>query len=216
MASKVLRYEGDEIVINYDVGRCIHAAECAEGLPEVFDPERKPWVDPDGARPHRIATVIHRCPSGALSYDRLDGEPNESAPEVNIVQVEEDGPLYVTGNIEIRTADGSSIAKETRVALCRCGLSSNKPFCDNSHRDGEFADEGYLGNGGIKLTPGLTDSVLTVTLSENGPILLAGEVRIEGSDGEERSGTRTALCRCGHSNNKPFCDGTHRAVSFVS
>ncbi len=216
MASKVLRYEGDDIAINYDVGRCIHAAECAEGLPEVFDPQKKPWVDPDGARANRIAAVIHRCPSGALTYDRLDGEPAEPVPEDNVVAVEEDGPLYLTGNIEIRTADGSLLSKETRVALCRCGLSSNKPFCDNSHEKGDFEDEGYLGEGGIKLTPGLADSVVTVTLSENGPLLLSGEVRIEGADGEERSGTRSALCRCGHSNNKPFCDGTHRAADFVS
>ncbi|MDX1739914.1 MAG: CDGSH iron-sulfur domain-containing protein [Rhodothermales bacterium] len=133
-----------------------------------------------------------------------------------MVEVGEDGPFYVTGNVEVRSADGALLSKETRVALCRCGLSSNKPFCDNSHEKGEFVDDGYLGEGGIKLTPGLTDSVLTVTLSENGPILLAGEVRVVGSDGEERSGTRSALCRCGHSNNKPFCDGTHRAVDFVS
>ena len=216
MASKVLRYEGEEIVINYDAGRCIHAGECVEGLRAVFDPQRKPWVDPDGARPNRVATVIHRCPSGALTYDRSDGEPNESAPDENTILIEEDGPFYVTGNIEIKSADGTLVSRETRVALCRCGLSSNKPFCDNSHRDADFSDEGCLGEGGIKLTPGLSDSVLTVTLSENGPLLLAGEVRLEGADGEQRSGTRSALCRCGHSNNKPFCDGTHRAVDFVS
>jgi CDGSH-type Zn-finger protein/uncharacterized Fe-S cluster protein YjdI len=216
MASRVLRYEGADIVVKYDVDRCIHAAECAEGLPEVFDPERRPWVDPEAARPGRIAAVIHRCPSGALTYERFDGEPDEPVPEENLVVVDEDGPFFVTGNIEIRDPDGSLLSKETRVALCRCGLSSNKPFCDNSHKEGGFVDEGRLGEGGVKLTPGLTDNVLTVTPSRNGPLLLTGEVRIEGSDGEERHGTRTALCRCGHSHNKPFCTGTHRSVDFVS
>ena len=216
MASKVTQYEGEDIVIKYDLGRCIHAGECVAGLPDVFDPQRKPWVDADGARAHRIAAVIHRCPSGALTYERLDGEPNEPVPEENVVRFQEDGPLHVTGNIEIKDTEGSVVSRETRVALCRCGLSSNKPFCDNSHVDGEFVDEGYLGEGGIKLTPGLADSVLTITPSRNGPLSLAGEVLIEGADGEQRTGTRTALCRCGHSNNKPFCDGTHRAVDFVS
>ncbi len=216
MAPKVIRYEGEDIVINYDVARCIHAAECADGLPEVFDPDRKPWVDADGARPGRIASVIHRCPSGALTYERLDGEPGEPVPEDNVVEIDPDGPLYVTGNIEIRTPEDELVSRETRVALCRCGLSSNKPFCDNSHVDGEFTDDGVLGEGGIKLTPGLSDSVLTITLSKNGPLLLAGEVRLEASDGESRGGTRSALCRCGQSNNKPFCDGTHRAAEFES
>lgn len=216
MAPKVLRYEGDEIEITYDVGRCIHAGECVEGLPDVFDPERKPWVDPDGARAGRIASVIHRCPSGALSYRRLDGEADEPTPEENVVRIEPDGPIHVTGNIEIRTADGELLSRETRATLCRCGLSSNKPYCDNSHQDADFTDDGYLGEGGIKLTPGLSDPILTITTSRNGSLLLAGEVCIEGSDGEERRGTRSALCRCGHSNNKPFCDGTHRSVDFVS
>ncbi len=216
MASKVFRYEGDDIVIRYDVARCLYASECSDALPEVFDLQKEPWVDPNGARPHRIASVIHRCPSGALTYERLDGEPGEPVPEENVVQVEENGPLFVTGNIEIRKADGTLLSKETRVTLCRCGQSSNKPFCDNTHEEIGFSDEGLLGEGGIKLTPGLADRVLTITLSENGSLRLAGEVRLEGSDGEERRGTRTSLCRCGHSANKPFCDGTHRACDFVS
>lgn len=216
MAGKSTSYEGEDIIIRYDVARCIHAAECADGLPEVFDAERRPWVDPDGARPNRIAAVIHRCPSGALTYERLDGEANEPVPEENVVRVGTDGPLYLTGNIEIKSPDGSVISRETRVALCRCGRSSNKPFCDNSHLEGNFADDGFLGEGGIKVTPGLSDHVLSVTPSKNGPINLAGEVRIEGADGEERRGTRSALCRCGNSNNKPFCDGAHRTVGFVS
>lgn len=216
MANRNLRYEGEDIVVRYDVGRCIHAGECVGGLPDVFDPERRPWVDPDRARADRVASVVHRCPSGALTYERMDGEPDEEPSAENAVRVSPDGPLYITGDIEIRAADDSLLSRETRVALCRCGRSSNKPFCDNSHGDGAFADDGLLGVSGIKQTPGLSDDVLTVKLSDDGPLLLAGDVRIEGSDGEERRGTRTALCRCGHSDNKPFCDGTHRAVDFVS
>ena len=216
MASKVIRYEGEDITIAYDVGRCIHAAECAEGLPAVFDPQRKPWIDPDGARPDRIAVVIHRCPSGALTYERLDGGAGEPIPEENVVRVDEDGPLCLTGDIELKGPDGSLISTETRLTLCRCGHSNNKPFCDNSHKEAGFVDDGSLGQGGVKIAPGLSDSIMSVKLNKNGSFVLSGEFRIEGSDGEERRGTHAVLCRCGHSNNQPFCDGTHRAVDFVS
>jgi len=52
--------------------RCVHAAECLRGLPQVFNVRRRPWVDPNAAAPERIAEVISRCPSGALSFKRID------------------------------------------------------------------------------------------------------------------------------------------------
>ena len=138
-------YADDKIDISYDARRCIHAAECIRGLPAVFDNGRRPWILPSGASADEIAKVIARCPSGALHFTRKDGGPAESPDEETTVRVTADGPLYLRGHIEIRASDGSTIVEETRAALCRCGHSHNKPFCDNSHRDVGFRDAGLPG-----------------------------------------------------------------------
>ncbi len=52
-----------------------------------------------------------------------------------------DGPLVVTGNLEICTNTGRTIDRVTSVRLCRCGGSKNKPFCDNTHRKIGFKSE---------------------------------------------------------------------------
>ena len=50
-----------------------------------------------------------------------------------------DGPLIVRGDVELRSPDGEVIKKNRRtVALCRCGLSSIKPFCDGTHKASGF------------------------------------------------------------------------------
>lgn len=57
---------------------------------------------------------------------------------------------------------------------------------------------------------------VTITTYEDGPLLVRGDVRIVTQDGELiRPGRATvALCRCGHSGRKPFCDGTHKVAKF--
>ncbi len=55
------------------------------------------------------------------------------------------GPLYVRGPIVLKDAAGAVVFEGTRAALCRCGASQNKPFCDNSHLQVGFqAEEGWL------------------------------------------------------------------------
>ncbi|MEQ9399623.1 MAG: (4Fe-4S)-binding protein [Longimicrobiales bacterium] len=132
--SKAREYEGDGIVVSYELRRCIHAAKCVHGLPEVFDPDRRPWIDPSGSDADRIAAVVERCPTGALTYRRTDGGPAEEAP-APYIRTAPDGPVYVQGSIELRDADGQVYWTGTRAALCRCGASKNKPFCDNTHLD---------------------------------------------------------------------------------
>ena len=140
MTENLRHYADERIDITYDAERCIHVAECLRGLPAVFDTARRPWVLPSGASADAIAEVIERCPSGALHYTRLDGGPNEAAPDHTTITPRRRGPLYVRGDLEIRLPDGTVI-KDTRATLCRCGLSDNKPFCDNSHRRSNFDDE---------------------------------------------------------------------------
>lgn len=127
-------YPGDGIVIHFEARRCIHAAECVSHLPSVFDTESRPWIDASGDAAEQIAQVIQRCPSGALTYERTDGGPPESVPEnLSEITIVKDGPLYLRGAVEIVDNDGRTLSVQPRVALCRCGASTNKPFCDNSH-----------------------------------------------------------------------------------
>ena len=141
MKSKTLHYSGEKAAVSYDVSRCIHAAECVHGLPDVFDPGRKPWIDPDRAEAEQLLQVIMRCPTGALHLERSDGERAEPTPERNTAIVERNGPVYFRGDLEIVTREGEVLLKDTRIALCRCGASENKPFCDGSHVRVGFAGD---------------------------------------------------------------------------
>jgi hypothetical protein len=108
------------------------------GLPAVFRPAAKPWVKVDAATADQIAEVVARCPSGALHFERLDGGAQEAAEAGTVIAPQPDGPLYVRGHIRILAADGAIVREDTRLALCRCGQSNNKPFCDGSHRTNGF------------------------------------------------------------------------------
>jgi uncharacterized Fe-S cluster protein YjdI len=67
-------YKNDKLVVRFDPGICIHAAECVRGLPSVFDVSKKPWIDVNGAAPAAIIEQVEQCPSGALSYELLKAE----------------------------------------------------------------------------------------------------------------------------------------------
>ena len=127
-------YANDSIVVTWEPTYCIHAAKCLQGLPRVFDPMARPWIDVDAASADEIADVVERCPTGALHYRRLDGGEQEREPAETTVEPRPNGPLYVRGTIRIQDPAGHLIREDTRVALCRCGKSSNKPFCDGTHR----------------------------------------------------------------------------------
>lgn len=213
MEKKVHRYTGDGIEVTWDKKRCIHAAECIRGLPAVFDTSERPWVQPEEAPNEDVAAVIHRCPTGALHYRREQG-PAEEPPAANALRVAPDGPVYAEGRVEIEGGDGEELLSDVRVALCRCGLSSNKPLCDNSHRDG-FSDPGRIGECSLDDGTG-EDAAETLTLraTSDGPLVLRGPFRLTGADGRTVHGEKAALCRCGESKNKPFCDGSHTAAGF--
>jgi CDGSH-type Zn-finger protein/uncharacterized Fe-S cluster protein YjdI len=211
MKERVSTYTGERIEITYDRSKCIHAAECGRSGVGLFDVSKDPWCDPDAVDAEVAAEVVGRCPSGALKYRRLDGGPSESHPDRNRVAVQPSGPLYASGNIVLKHA-GQEV-RESRVALCRCGHSKNKPFCDNAHKKAEFKDAGPVASAPepIDLEPG----PVTIEAYPNGPYVAAGPVHLHAASGREAfRGTKTALCRCGGSQNKPFCDGTHRKIGF--
>ena len=78
--------------------------------------------------------MVMTCPTGALHFERLDGGSQEPQPTETTIDARPNGPLYVRGNLRITGPGGRLIREDTRLALCRCGHSENKPFCDGSHR----------------------------------------------------------------------------------
>jgi uncharacterized Fe-S cluster protein YjdI len=120
-------YAAPEVTVFYDRGRCRHYAECVRGLPQVFDPTRRPWIRADLADPNGIAEVVRRCPTGALHYRLWAGDPEEPARPTTITR-DPAGPLLVRGDLHLDTPDGAR--DETRAALCGCGQTSTQPLCD--------------------------------------------------------------------------------------
>lgn len=133
-------YENAAIAVEWYPERCLHTARCIQGLPDVFDPRRKPWIELGEHTADELAEVVERCPTGALHYRRLDGGPAEMAPEPVQVYAERNGPLYLRGQVTVEDGQGRVLREETRVALCRCGQSKRIPFCDNTHRLIGFTD----------------------------------------------------------------------------
>jgi CDGSH-type Zn-finger protein len=79
------------------------------------------------------------CPSGRLVVRDKEGKAMEPLLEPSIVIAENPttwfiGPVWVRGGIPIESANGTAYEIRNRVTLCGCGRSSNKPFCDGSHR----------------------------------------------------------------------------------
>ena len=134
-------YRGTNVEVSFDGDLCIHATECVRGLPAVFDRGRRPWVFADNAAAEEVSAVIERCPSGALQYRRLDGAPNEATGPVTTITPVGNGPLVLRGALLVRHRDGTH-ERLSRAALCRCGKSNNKPFCDNSHLAAGFQAAG--------------------------------------------------------------------------
>jgi CDGSH-type Zn-finger protein/uncharacterized Fe-S cluster protein YjdI len=200
---------GEHLLLRVEAIRCIHSRHCVLDAPNVFRANvTGPWLHPDDASVAAMVAVAHNCPSGAIRYERLDGEANETAPMVNVIGVRENGPLAVHAEISL---EGQ--APMFRATLCRCGASKNKPFCDSSHV-GLFAASGEP-----PTKPSEPLSVrggpLQVTPTPNGPLALRGNVEICSGTGRTVARVESArLCRCGGSTNKPFCDGTHARIGF--
>ena len=127
-------YHTPEITVQWYAERCIHSANCVRALRDVFDPQRRPWIEPAVASADAIAAAVLRCPSGALHFVRHDGAAQEVPDVPSTLTPIRDGPLYVRGDVEVRGLDGRPLRRDTRISLCRCGLAARMPFCDNSCR----------------------------------------------------------------------------------
>lgn len=217
MPEKIYSYESDEIKVTWDKFKCIHAKECVHGLPGVFNIDENPWIQPGKTAADNVAKVIHKCPTGALQYTRKDGGQQEPIPKKNTVTIAKDGPVYLKGNLQIKNLDGEVISIDTRAAFCRCGLSSNKPYCDNSHVEGDFkAGTEYNPERLLLEETSEEGGELSVTLFPNAPFVIEGKYTVNGSDQTVSTEKKMSFCRCGASSNKPFCDGSHKEAGFKS
>jgi len=209
------RFPGSKVDVEWDERLCIHIGECGQAKGDLFVGGRQPWCQPDLATVKDVADVVERCPSGALTYTAQDQNLTEAAAGQNTVMVSYCGPYFVRGDLEINNAPDDMAGVSFRAALCRCGASKSKPFCDNSHEKIGFRDYGAVGEKGDDLdTEG---GKLDIKPLDDGPLLLSGNVTImNGSGSIAWQGRQVALCRCGASKNKPFCDGSHKAAGFKS
>jgi uncharacterized Fe-S cluster protein YjdI len=137
---KTKEYSNGDVTVVWNAGVCIHAGKCARGLPGVFNPKERPWIQVNNSSTNEIKAVIDTCPSGALSYyDSKGGAKVISTIEPDLIKVEviEDGPLMVFGNVQLTHSDGKKEIKKRSAAFCRCGNTKNSPLCDGSHNNPE-------------------------------------------------------------------------------
>jgi len=143
MSDKIKQYTNGDLTIVWNPELCHHAAECVKGLPQVFNPQSRPWIQADGCSTMDLKETIQKCPSGALTYIEKENT-NESNPttmselkeEVNCTraQVIPNGPIIIHCNLDVEKPDGSTEKRENKASFCRCGASENKPFCDGTHK----------------------------------------------------------------------------------
>ncbi|OWY23787.1 hypothetical protein C7N43_13385 [Sphingobacteriales bacterium UPWRP_1] len=137
------KYTNGEITVIWKPELCMHSANCFKGLPQVFNPRNRPWVNLQNANTEQVIAQVKACPSGALSFfvnneiPEPVAEQEQALPNVT-VEVLPNGPLLVKGAIQIIDANAQITIKESNTAFCRCGHSANKPFCDGTHKKTGF------------------------------------------------------------------------------
>jgi CDGSH-type Zn-finger protein/uncharacterized Fe-S cluster protein YjdI len=205
--------EGRDLTLIYEGRKCIHSRFCVTWGPRVFIANVKgPWINPNAMPTEALTEIAHVCVSGAIRYKRKDGQPDEQPPPVNLISVREGGPYAFKADIRLDGAPPGNF----RYTLCRCGASKNKPFCDGSHHEVNFAASGEPPTGKADMLP-VRDGPLEVTPTTDGPLLVRGNMEIISGTGRVVARLESArLCRCGGSNTKPFCDGTHAKIGFRS
>jgi CDGSH-type Zn-finger protein/uncharacterized Fe-S cluster protein YjdI len=205
---------GRDVTIRFDARRCIHSRTCVLGHPEVYVPNVKgEWIHPDAASAEVVMHTALACPSGAIRVAHNDGSAtSDTAPVVNTVRLRENGPLAFEAELQIAGQPQAT----PRATLCRCGRSANKPYCDGAHAAAGFTATGEPAakeftplehrNGPLKVEP-----------LKDGPLMVTGNLELVSGTGRTTDKvTKTFLCRCGQSMNKPYCDGSHKAAGFIA
>ena len=174
-----------------------------------YNPETSPDLDSPTA-PEPVAEQPESTNEKALDRWFLEQRGSKRVPKrldvANELLVTNGGPLKMTGNIRLINEDGS-VTQTNSLSLCRCGASKSKPFCDDQHLEIEFFDSGAVQQLSDWM-PVTRPQTITVTVVENGPLKFRGYLRIHNKKGQECITMSGALCRCGKSSKKPFCDSS--------
>jgi CDGSH-type Zn-finger protein/truncated hemoglobin YjbI len=140
-------YEARQFEITDNRGLCAHSGRCTDALPVVFRVGTEPFVAPAGGGADDILRAVQACPSGALGA-ALEGRRAASLADTRRepgIEVSKDGPYRLTGGVEVVEPDGAPVprpegASPEHCSLCRCGRSTNKPFCSGAHWNADFHD----------------------------------------------------------------------------
>lgn len=128
-------YTNGEVTVRWEPSKCIHSANCVNGLPEVFNTKLRPWITMGGADTAAIVAQVSKCPSQALTFFMNDEKATTAmATGHTSIEMMPNGPMLVHGSVSVKHSNGKIEQREKVSAFCRCGASANKPFCDGSHR----------------------------------------------------------------------------------
>jgi CDGSH-type Zn-finger protein len=135
-------YDGPGLTLSDNRKFCAFARFCDAGL--------RVWneVGESGDPEHRDMAIreANHCIAGRLSaWDKETGEPHEPElePALGLVEdpkIHSSGGLFVSGGIPFARQDGFTYEIRNRATLCRCGQSSNKPYCDGTHASFRWKD----------------------------------------------------------------------------
>lgn len=203
--------QGKDVTIHFNAKLCVHSRSCVLSHPDVFVPNVVgEWIHPDATSAEEVVRIGQNCPSGAISVSRTIGGSSDGAPLVNTLRVRENGPLAIEAELHVK-----GLARENpRATLCRCGQSQNKPFCDGSHNAVHFSASGEPATAEFAALAS-RNGIVNVQPLPNGPLMVKGSLELVSGTGRTiNKVTETYLCRCGHSQNKPYCDGSHKAAGF--
>jgi len=124
------------------------------------------------------------------------------------------GPFIVSGDVQIAVTETETLS-QPKASFCRCGASARKPFCDGTHRTNGFLDtaEAQPADPLGELCPA---GPVVFTPIPGGPLVANGPLTVQNGQKQTILNTiETALCRCGASANKPYCDGSHAGIGFT-
>lgn len=203
-------HETREGTLSFDGKKCIHSRHCVLSRPDVFVPDGgADWIHPEHADLCALRALAENCPSGAIQFVEHDKAVRK--PRVNTLRVCENGPYALKADIRMAGEE-----RQTRLTLCRCGASKNRPYCDNSH-----IAAGFTATGEPPAQPSeplaQRDGPVTVSPLQDGPLQIDGNLELCSGTGRTVDRVQQVfLCRCGASKNKPYCDGSHQQIGFNS
>lgn len=131
--------------------------------------------------------------------------------EICRIDVRDDGPLMAEGLDKLDNSKGEDLEVRKKLALCRCGASENKPYCDGSHKRIGFSSKVERDT---PTAPSGPERTKEIKVLRNGPYEVRGCLLDFAHPMSMSLDEPYYLCRCGASGNKPFCDRSHKSINF--